>query len=66
MRVGLVVLILVFAAHIINFVRAGNGFHVAEVVPFLGGRTPGIYDVGAIVMIGIAIAGLRKLYRRSD
>ena len=63
MKTFWIVLIILLIAVLINAVRGNAGFPLVQVLPFLGGHRPGIHDVGAIIMIVIAIWGIRKLLR---
>ena len=59
-----IVIIVIVICSLINFVRAGDGFPIARVLPFLGGYRPGIYDAGACVLLFIAMWGLGRLRRQ--
>lgn len=65
-QVVMIVLIVIFAAALINWVRDGDAFHISHCVPLLGGYEPGIYDLGALVIAGIAIGGIRRFFRDRD
>lgn len=64
MRAVMIALVLLMIAGLINFVRGGD-FHIAKTLPFCGGHEPGIYDVGAVLIIIIAIWGMRRLVRHT-
>jgi hypothetical protein len=67
MRIVWTVLIVVLIAALICWVRSGSAFNVVQALPLLGGHPPGIFDLGAFVMILITIWGVRRLTRnRSD
>ena len=65
MRAVMIALALLMIAGLINFVRGGD-FHIAKTLPFCGGHEPGLYDVGAVIMIIIAIWGIRRVVRNAD
>ena len=58
MRIFTILLIVLFAAGFINFVRDGQTFHIAQVLPFAGGGTAGLYDYTAIALLGLALWGI--------
>lgn len=66
MRVFLVTLTIALGACMIRFIRQGADFHIARILPFAGGHPPGLYDVGAIVMILMIFWGLGRLRRSSN
>ena len=65
-RIIYLTLLVLIAASLINFIRAGNAFHIAKVLPFASGKPPGLYDWAGIVMILITITGTRALRRGRD
>ena len=67
MKAAKVVLIVLFCALIINWIRGGQDFHLARVLPFMGGHHPSIYDVAAIIFLCVMLPwGLRRLRRRGE
>ena len=67
MKAAKVVLIVLCCALIINWVRGGEDFHWARVLPLMGGHHPGIYDVAAVVLLLVMLPwGLRRLRRRGE
>jgi len=64
MKLFQVLLILVVAAYLINWVKQGQTFHIAEVLPFAGGPHPPLYDLGSIVLLAMAWCGFQALKRR--
>jgi hypothetical protein len=64
MRWAAITIIILAVAALISWVRAGQDFHIAQVFPFLGGYEPGIYDAAAVILIFMAVRGLRRLARR--
>ena len=60
-RTVALVLAVLLIAGIANWVRQGDTFHIAKVLPFCSGRPPGIYDLAGIVIIVLLIRGLRRL-----
>ncbi len=63
MRAVVVVLIVIFASTLINWIRAGSSLPIVRSLPFCGGRKPGTYEVGAILMILLFLWGLARLRR---
>ena len=63
MREAKIVLILLLFAALIHAVREDAGFRLPQVVPFMGGRRPGEYDLAGIAMILIFLWGLGRLHR---
>ena len=61
MRLVLITTIIVMSAALITWIRADEDFPIAHVLPFMGGDDPGVYDVGALVVIGITIWGITRL-----
>lgn len=61
MRTVALILTVLLIAGLTNWVRQGDTFHIAKVLPFCSGRMPGIYDLAGIVLIVILIRGLRRL-----
>ena len=60
----LVVLLLTFT--FLRFIRAGADFHIAKVLPFCDGEPVGIYHWSGLIMAGIFVWGLLRLYHRKD
>ena len=63
---GVVIIVLLLTACMINWVRQGDAFHIVKVLPFCSGRMPGIYDVAGILLIVIVISGLRRLFSSAE
>jgi len=66
MQAASIVLVAVFAACLINFVRSGDSFHIARVLPWCGGHEPSAYDTAALVMLLLIPWGLGMLRRNSE
>ena len=66
MRIFFITLVLILLVAIMVWVRSGDGFHIARVLPFCGGHEPGLYDVAALGVILILLLGLKQLYRPPD
>jgi hypothetical protein len=64
MKAVRVVTAVLIIATLIDWVRQGETFSILESLPLIGGYRPGIYDVGAAVMILIAFWGIERLARR--
>ena len=63
-RVIPIILILLFSACLINWMRDNDGFHIIQTLPLLGGYEPGVYDLAAGCMLVITWWGWRRLKRR--
>jgi hypothetical protein len=66
MRTTAIVVTLLLSVALINWVRQGHAFHVAQVLPFCSGRPPGFYDLAGVGMLVILIGGLRRLFNPED
>lgn len=66
MKVAWVVLILVLLASVACWVRGGADFNIVSALPFLGGRPPGIADIGALALLAITGWGIARLLTRKD
>ncbi len=67
MRLFWIVVVVLVIACFINFVRTGETFHIAEVLPFGGGHEAGLYDLASFIVIGLGLWGYGRLRRmRSD
>lgn len=63
--VSLVWLVLSIAG-LINFVRAGRDFHIAQILPFCGGKpVNGEYAVAGIIMLGLILWGIGRINRNN-
>jgi hypothetical protein len=63
MKVTKVVLAIVIGMLLIKTVSSEYDFKLPMVLPFMGGSKPGIYEIGSIVVILIAIWGIGRLGR---
>ena len=62
MKAAKITVIAVLVLAFIAWVKGNARFdHIVQVIPFLGGHRPGIYDLAGIVMILITIWGLCRL-----
>jgi len=67
MKTVTVVVLLVIACAIINYMRSGHySGPLPRVLPFLGGDKPSFHDIAGIICIGIAVWGLTRLFRNRD
>ena len=63
MKAGIVVAIIGFCVALIGWVFGGGGIpHPAKFFPFLGGGSVSLYDFGGLVVVGMVIAGLLRLF----
>jgi hypothetical protein len=64
-KLVMLILILVLAAALINWVRSGDStWHIAQSLPLLGGYAPDMYNLGGAAMLLITLWGLRRLRRQ--
>ena len=63
MKVTKVVLAIVIGMLLIKTVSSEYDFKLPMVLPFMGGSKPGMYEIGGIVVILIAIWGIGRLGR---
>jgi len=61
MKAAAVVLTVVLAACLINWVRSGASFHVVQALPLCGGYTPSLYDAATVAMLLLIPWGLGRL-----
>lgn len=66
MKTTKIVLVVVISALLIRAVCSGYDFKLPMVLPFMGGRKPGIYEGGAIAIILITLWGIIRLGRSDD
>ena len=64
MKAVKIVLVVLLIAALANWIRDGKSFSLLESLPIIGGYEPGIYDVGGIVMVLIALWGVDRIRRR--
>ena len=65
MKTFWIVLMILLIAVLINAVRGGADFPLVQALPFLGGDRPSwLWDGAAIVMLVIALWGMRRLHRQ--
>ena len=63
-RIAAATVIVLLGATLINWIRSGATFHIATVLPLLGGFELSIYDLAGGVMLLIAARGAVKLFRK--
>ena len=61
----LVVVLVVISSVILWCRRSLDIGHIARTLPFSGGHRPGIYDIGAIVVLLLLLRGLSRLRSRN-
>ena len=66
MKAFKITMILLVILLLIHWVRGGEDFHIAKVLPFCGGAKPGLYDIGAVALVLLCIWGLSRLGHRSQ
>ena len=64
MKAAQVVILAVVVLVLMNWSRGDHSFALPTTLPLLGGKKPGIYDVGAATALIIALIGLVRLGRR--
>ena len=65
MRALKITIVLLITITVIAFIRAGDSFHIASVLPFCDGEPVNIYHWAGLVMAGIFLWGLYRLSRRN-
>jgi len=63
-RIASATVIVLLGATLINWIRSGASFHIAGVLPLLGGFELSVYDLAGGVMLLIAVRGAVKLFRK--
>ena len=66
MKATKVVLTIVILIILIKAVSADFDFKLPMVLPFMGGSRPGIYEIGGVIILLIAIWGINRLGHRDD
>jgi hypothetical protein len=61
-----IALIIAFTAALIVWARGGRDFPMQQAFPFLGGRRPGIYELGGLAILLITCWGLKRLRPSED
>lgn len=65
MRAIKITIVLLIAFTLLAFIRAGADFHIAQILPFCDGEVSNFSWAG-LIMAGIFIWGLMRLYQRGD
>ena len=63
-RIIVIVLIMAAALAAITWVRGDSEWHVIQVLPLPGGSEP-LHDAAGLSMLLIALAGVRRMWRRN-
>ena len=66
MRALKITIVLLITITLIAFIRAGDSFHIARVLPFCDGAPVNIYHWAGLVMAAIFLWGLYRLRHRSE
>jgi hypothetical protein len=67
MKLTGIVMIVILICAVLAFIRGGQNFPIAHILPFSGGKTPGFYDLASIIVIAIVCSGIyRLLHPKSD
>ena len=66
MRAIKITIILFITVTAIAFVRAGDSFHLAKVLPFCDGEPVNIFHGAGLVMAAIFLWGLYRMRRRDE
>ena len=59
-----IVLVCVVCSLLVNWIRSGKAFPIVQALPLLGGHAPGLYDIGGLVLLWLALWGASRLRRR--
>ena len=67
MKAALIVIVIILTLALMRWVLGDEAdIHPARLLPFIGGHSVGMYDVGALVVVGITVVGLLRLWRAGD
>jgi uncharacterized membrane protein len=65
MKLAKIVLILAFAACLINAIKGGDSYYLPQVLPFMAGKRPIIFEVLSLVLIVLALIILHFVSKRN-
>ncbi|MBN2212274.1 MAG: hypothetical protein JW709_12825 [Sedimentisphaerales bacterium] len=66
MKTVYIFMIILILAIIVRIANQGHGFLITQVLPFMGGHDPGIYDIAGLSAIIIAALYLISPRRKDD
>ena len=67
MRAAKITLVILIVLGLMIWIRGGTDLgHIARIIPFCGGFEPSLYDAAAILLIILAVLGLRRLKQTDD
>lgn len=67
MKTALIIVFLILTVCLINWVRSDHfSGHILTVIPFLGGKDPGVYDGAGLVCGLIFLWGLARMNHHND
>ena len=62
MKAAKIVVVILLVGGLICWARHGHEVgHIARSLPFCGGHKPGLYDLGGLALLGLALWGLSRL-----
>jgi len=64
MKTAVIIFIILLTTGFIGYLRGGDSFHLARILPFCGGFKPGFYDAAAIILLLMIPWGLYRLRMR--
>ena len=61
-----IIMIVLFAFIAINIIRDGSDYPLPQVLPFCSGREVGMFDLGAVLLLIMALIGLCNLFSKRE
>ena len=66
MKAFKIIIIVLLAFIAINIIRDGSSYPLPQVLPFCAGKEVGLFDLGAILLIVMALMGISNLKRKDE
>ena len=67
MKAFKIILIILLAFIAINIIRDGSNYPLPQILPFCAGKeVSGLFDLGAILLIVMALMGISNLNRKDE
>lgn len=61
-----IIMIILFAFIAINIIRDGSDYPLPQALPFCSGRDVGMFDLGAVLLLIMALMGICSLYSKKE
>ena len=61
-----IIMIILFAFIAINIFRDGSDYPLPQVLPFCSGRDVNMFDLGAVLLLLMALMGICNLYSKRE